>query len=278
MKPFDNVAISSTEPKNKADIWIKHCKNMFKTLPNTQTVNGITFTNNGDGTIIANGTATAVAYITIDKRNLQSNKYALSGCPVGGGQDKYSIYMTDTSTWGNIAQDFGNGANFNLDSLKNIEIRLRVAAGVTVNNLVFKPQLEIGEQTKFTPYFEDDIFVNDNGVYKSVLTKEIKTGIEIKTNNVLDGKDVYYKRVDLENLPNNTTKEVDTGLSDVNILKIDGIAKESSGTVIPLPFVIADTTKSVAIVFNTTTNKITITTGTDRTNFSGYANLYYTKN
>ena len=186
MKPFNNVAISSTEPKNKADVWIKHCKNMFKTLPNTQTVNGITFTNNGDGTITVNGTATAVAYIIIDKRNLQSNKYALSGCPVGGGQDKYSIYMTDTSAWSNIAQDFGNGANFNLDSLKNIETRLRVAAGVTVNNLVFKPQLEIGEQTKFTPYFEDDIFVNNNGVYDSVLTQNITTGVEFKTNKTID--------------------------------------------------------------------------------------------
>ena len=168
MKPFNNVIVSATEPKNKADVWIKHCKNMVKTLPNTQIVNGITFTNNGDGTITVNGTATAVAYITIDKRNLQSNKYALSGCPVGGGQDKYSIYMTDTSAWSNIAQDFGNGANFNLNSLKNIETRLRVAAGVTVNNLVFKPQLEIGEQTKFTPYFVDDILIKEGNSYRSI--------------------------------------------------------------------------------------------------------------
>lgn len=28
MKPFDNVAISSTEPKNNADVWIKHGNNV----------------------------------------------------------------------------------------------------------------------------------------------------------------------------------------------------------------------------------------------------------
>lgn len=274
MKPFDNVAISSTEPKNKADIWIKHCKNMFKTLPNTQTVNGITFTNNGDGTIIANGTATAVAYITIDKRNLQSNKYALSGCPVGGGQDKYSIYMTDTSTWSNIAQDFGNGANFNLDSLKNIETRLRVAAGVTVNNLVFKPQLEIGEQTKFTPYFEDDIFVNDNGVYKSVLTKEIKTGIEIKTNKKVDGKDIYYKKINLGIGPNATSKAYSIGINFSNIVDANVFVKGSANC-FKLPFLAQDAQEFINYYFQS--NQIIIQAGKDRSKYNFYLDIYYTK-
>lgn len=168
MKPFNNITVSSEEPTNNADVWIKHCKNMFKTLPNTTTVNGITFTNNKDGTITASGTATAVAYIVLGTFTFDDNSYALSGCPENGGNDKYSIYITNTSDWSQIAQDLGEGDIFNNVNGKTGEVRLRIANGYTCNNLIFKPQLEIGEKTEFTAYFDDDILIKEGQDYKSV--------------------------------------------------------------------------------------------------------------
>lgn len=168
MKPFNNIEISSTEPQNGADLWIKHCKNMFKTLPKTTTLNGITFTNTGDGTIAVNGTATAVTYIVIGTFTFDDNSYALSGCPENGGNDKYSIYITNTSDWSQIAQDLGEGDIFNNANGKTGEVRLRIANGYTCNNLIFKPQLEIGEKTEFTAYFNDDILIKEGQNYKSI--------------------------------------------------------------------------------------------------------------
>ena len=93
MKPFNSVAVNPTEPENGADVWIKHCKNMFKSLPATTTLNGITFTNTGDGTIAVNGTATAVTYIVIGTFTFDDNSYALSGCPENGGNDILLIHQ-----------------------------------------------------------------------------------------------------------------------------------------------------------------------------------------
>lgn len=184
MKPFNNVAISSEEPTNSADIWIKHCKNMFKTLPKTTTLNGITFTNNEDGTIVVNGTATAVAYIVLGTFIFDDNFYALSGCPKGGGNDKYSIYITNTADWRNIAQDFGEGAVFNNVAGKTGEVRLRIASGVTVNNLIFRPQLEIGERTEFSSFLFDSVWIKEGKEYKQ-LKQENKNQVEYTLNDTV---------------------------------------------------------------------------------------------
>lgn len=258
MKPFDNVVVSATEPKNKVKIWIQH--KYFKYNGAWQNI-----TYGGNGEVQSNSKR-----LTTDKIKLEKGNYKLD-----------NLNNPEISP---VAIAKFNEESF-VELKANIKFPYELVVDDTFNqiSLVFKKTndgvITSGDVKNFEILsYENDILVNDNGVYNSVLKKSITTGQEIRTTNILDGKYVYYKRVDLGNLPNSTTKEVDTGLSNVNILKLDGIAKETFGTVIPLPFVIADTTKSVAIVFNTTTNKITITTGTDRTNFSGYANLYYTKN
>ena len=56
--------------------------NILKNTAKTQTINGVTFTVNKDGTVIANGTATAVSFIVINTFSYIANQdYMLSGCP-----------------------------------------------------------------------------------------------------------------------------------------------------------------------------------------------------
>lgn len=56
--------------------------NLLENTAKTQTVNGVTFTVNKDGTVIANGTATAVSFIAINTFSYIANQdYMLSGCP-----------------------------------------------------------------------------------------------------------------------------------------------------------------------------------------------------
>lgn len=118
----------------------------------TSTNNGITFTDNGDGTVTANGTATANAifYCRYDESiPLAEGNYILSGCPEGGGSSTYRVTFisNNNGTITTLASDYGNGRTFTIDSttvstLKRIAIR--IDSGQTVNNLLFKPMLERG--------------------------------------------------------------------------------------------------------------------------------------
>ncbi len=116
------------------------------------TINGITWTHSSDGALIANGTATEDSnFVVINNTNaipVTGQKVTLSGCPVNGGTNKYGIYYYDTVT---SQYDYGEGVTFIPKGV--VTINARVFKGATVNNLVFKPQLELGSTaTEYEPY------------------------------------------------------------------------------------------------------------------------------
>lgn len=117
----------------------------------TKTVNGITFTDNGDGTITANGTATANATFLL-ARNFGFEKegnYFLSGCPSGGGLNSFYInwYQNHTGVTIKNYNDYGSGVKIPYQHIfsENNSLAISIIAGATVNNLVFRPQLELGD-------------------------------------------------------------------------------------------------------------------------------------
>ena len=113
----------------------------------TQTLNGITFTNNGDGTVTVNGTATANAFYT-KTMTLKAGTYTLSGCPNGGGDNKYALQILGLSDW-----DDGDGYTFTLTEETVITIRIMIYSGNIVSNLLFKPMIEEGTTaTEYEPY------------------------------------------------------------------------------------------------------------------------------
>lgn len=151
--PFSEIAVSG--------------KNLIKYpyAKTAQTVNGITFTCNGDGTITANGTATKNADFSFtpslvaehDKAlTLDTDKiYTLSGCPIGGDKNTYFIHTNWflDGIWHSYGDDLGSGLTFNpqYDSGK-ISLLIRIASGTTCDNLVFRPQLELGNTaTEYEP-------------------------------------------------------------------------------------------------------------------------------
>lgn len=126
-----------------------YCQLLDKSkFPATRTSNGITFTNNGDGTITVNGTATAGAAYQLVMRPFISckdnHKYLVKGSPSGGGYGSYRITTTVSEDGKYIAgfSDSGSGniSNALLDSYA-INVLIDIYKGTTVSNLVFKPQL-----------------------------------------------------------------------------------------------------------------------------------------
>lgn len=103
----------------------------------TETKSGVTFTNNGDGTITVNGTSTQLVEFFLGFIDfIKNHTYLLIGCPSGGST---STYILDTGA--RIGNDVGNGTISKPGLPGNKYFSIYVYANTTCNNLVFKPQL-----------------------------------------------------------------------------------------------------------------------------------------
>lgn len=146
----------------------------------TKTVNGITFTDNGDGTITANGTATSqAAFYLLQHSNMQIAQDAfLSGCPAGGSYSTYFLEVYNGNT--GYKADIGRGILIPKDTIRDVYIVFK--AGVTVENVTFKPQLKIGttaaDATEYEPYKEPIEYAQGEDIKSIYPTTTIMTDTE----------------------------------------------------------------------------------------------------
>lgn len=110
-------------------------------LPNTAistTINGVEFTVNKDGTVIANGTATANADLTIAENILlPAGDYYLLG-NLTGSATTYSITLSEAVSAYNTEREF------NVPEEKTyLSCFIRINSGITVNNLLFTPMIRL---------------------------------------------------------------------------------------------------------------------------------------
>lgn len=122
----------------------------------TKTEKGITFTDNGDGTITVNGTATGDTAMTLvnSPTSLSEGSYVLSGTP-NGGVTTYYIQAYIDGKYGR-ADVAGQTAIYSVNKGQKVtRIEFYVKTGATFDNLVVKPQFERGTTaTDYTPYVD----------------------------------------------------------------------------------------------------------------------------
>lgn len=136
-----------------ATITLTSCgKNIHQCKAKTQTINGVTFTVNADGSVTANGTATKATFIGLGSLSVKvGEKYRLSGSPAGSGFDTYLLYIHNNTTGSDI-YDLGEGKTFTANA-GDLGLTIAVYANTTVNNLTFKPMVVYGEEIEaFEPY------------------------------------------------------------------------------------------------------------------------------
>ena len=95
----------------------------------------------------------------------------------------------------------------------------------------------------------------------------------------IDGKKIYRKVINLGNLPNATVQRYSIGLtlSQINIINTYGMARNSDGSALsPIPNARQDLAYSIGIFFDST-DKVGIDTKVDRSSWTGYLILEYTK-
>lgn len=127
----------------------------------TVTRNDVKFTDNGDGTITANGTATADTLFWLTK---ESWAYTTDNIVIPAGT--YTVSKTGksyatifVSVYGKTQGQIGSvnvstsDATFTTTEEASLTVRLKINSGATGNGLVIRPQIEAGSTaTDFEPY------------------------------------------------------------------------------------------------------------------------------
>lgn len=148
------------EIKRVVNPTVKVCgKNLLNATLQTTIVNGVTCTANGDGTYTLNGTATTITTFDI-AQDVSCSSFRLVGCPVGGVHDASYELQARTN---NLIYGYDTGDGKNIKADENFFIRIRINAGTTCNNLIFKPMIVDAEKypdatyDDFEPYHEQTV-------------------------------------------------------------------------------------------------------------------------
>lgn len=108
-------------------------KLVYPFIDSTKTNNGVTFSDLGNGIIVANGVASADAYFNLSRPTLQSGTYLYTIDVIGSTTTFYAKFGTQIIT---------NKATLNIsEEFTPAESYLCVKKGTRVNNLIFKPML-----------------------------------------------------------------------------------------------------------------------------------------
>ena len=115
----------------------------------------------------------------------------------------------------------------------------------------------------------------------NAIASDVKASVDYSTSERLigtwiDGSDLYEKTIDFGALPNTTTKNVSSGLNNITIRDIRGVAAASTGASMPLPYISDEVEYSISLVY--LNGNVFIETFSDRSMFYGYVTLRYTKN
>lgn len=107
----------------------------------SEEVAGVTFTNNGDGSWVVNGTATShICFPLLKPSTLQlntSHKYLLSGCPKEGSSSLF-LYVDN----GGALFDYDTGSgSIGIPTKTVAHITISIDSYTAVDNAIFKPQL-----------------------------------------------------------------------------------------------------------------------------------------
>ena len=162
--PSVKMLSEEVKEQNESLSALGKCKNLLNPTLQTTTQNGVTCTNNGDGTYTVNGTSTAKFYFPVGTISTVINNgktFKLTGCPVGGSTSTYNVSITDTVNPETVAMDYGTGAIKTIKKFDNKDVTyvfITIESGVTLNNVVFKPMLTSNLSTTyddFVPYTGD---------------------------------------------------------------------------------------------------------------------------
>ncbi len=156
-------------------------KNMINVLKESLTTNGVTFTNNKDGSITINGTATGVAYFPMNEQIFTVENGETYGLYLGGTTNGLNMAVRRISVNTNIFM-LSNAqesiiSTYNRETVDDAYAYLRVEVGTVLNNVTVYPMLVEGSE------------IGDYEPYRAMPSPEYPSKIQnVSTVNLVGGK------------------------------------------------------------------------------------------
>lgn len=249
----------------------------------TRISNGITWTDNGDGTITVNGTATESTYFTLYRgKAFELGKYLVSSdIDLYGKYFSFirfinretSLEISGTTRFGfeNIPIEITEADAASYD----LFVGLSISKGTTVSNLVFRPMVRRAEilDSTWEPYKMSvaEIFNASN-----------KPGIEYLLAEKWNDKQVYRKTLYAATLPNNSIVGIEVDAAYTEIVSITGYAIDTDNNYYhPFPVIVSGVTPIAVIVGfegdGGDGGTVVLRTNADARSYQAYITIKYTK-
>lgn len=138
------------------DVGERDSHNLLPITATTQTIDGVTFTVNDDGTVLVNGVSTkstgstSFSFTICSSETLSQGNYIVStGIPEGSGNKNVRLWVTNELRISRHLYEGETEFPFSQDtSIRTVEIS--VVAPATANNILFKPMLRLASITDNT--------------------------------------------------------------------------------------------------------------------------------
>lgn len=143
-KIMDMIVYGKSEQKTTNGYNLIDCEKINA----SNTINGVTYTNNGDGSITVNGTSTENSSFIVATIKLQPGTYRMQCNDFGDGRAIYCTALLNNK-WDKII----NNTTFTIQDETPVYVRLVVNKGNKAENMIARPILSIGtELHDFEPY------------------------------------------------------------------------------------------------------------------------------
>ncbi|RHP24312.1 hypothetical protein DWZ63_10150 [Clostridium sp. AF34-13] len=146
--------------------------NLLKPTLHTTTENGITCTENGDGTYTVKGTATSTVTLPLGSIKRINKKLKICGSPSGAGLNTYGINYGEIIM--DSTADVGNGVMYYSTDEAGDFLYVFVMNGQTVNDIIFKPMVTTNVNATYNDFVR---YTGDTGSVSGDVA-DIKTKID----------------------------------------------------------------------------------------------------
>lgn len=175
-------------------------KNLLPTTMylNSAVRNGVTFTNNGDGSVTVSGTATDITFFTLWGFNTLTDKGILPGLKVGDAVYVSDCLLQETNSK-ELLKITTNGTTTINSSTTTMYVAIRVNKGATVNK-TFYPQIEKGsEATSYEPYVGGQPSPSPD--YPQEIKSVVKPTVKVTNEDGLKVQSVTLNNITLNAIP-----------------------------------------------------------------------------
>lgn len=259
-----NVYIGTNKPTDGQEIWVYKSDNILPMEIFSTSENGMTFTNNGDGTFNLSGTATAEANFAIDyvlNEEVKINSGVTHTLAVNknNGSQPFQVHVAffdEGGTWITtpmVCSDLSTTKVLTVPSnAYTLHLLIRVNAGYTINLDNISIQLQEGEKVDtFLPYSAPKIMVKtESGYYNDLIPEyyntpdNIYSTAERRVGTWVDGRPVYKKTLVID-FSNKKQFTILNNITKIQIRKFNGWIIKEAGFEYPLPYYIDDGDKAV---------------------------------